>query len=68
MGKPGSDRIRNVCDRGLVMEIGEAITYLISVYNRAVLRPVSEIDDALAFALWKTMRKVEEENNKCHER
>ena len=50
------------------MEIGEAITYLISVYNRAVLRPVSEIDDALAFALWKTMRKVEEENNKCQER
>lgn len=63
-----SYRIRNVRNRGIVMEIGEAITYLISVYNRAILRPVSEIDDALAFALWKTMRKVEEENNKCQRR
>ena len=68
MGKPYGNSIHAVCDWGLVMEIGEAITYLISVYNRAVLRPVSEIDDALAFALWKTMRKVEEENNKCQER
>lgn len=68
MGQPDVPGVHAVRDRGLVMEIGEAITYLIDVYNRAVLRPVSEIDDALAFALWKTMRKVEEENNKCQGR